>query len=179
MIDDLNFVKELKNKNQDALLYVLDTYGNLIYRIAYTNTNSKTLSEECVNDVLLKVWHCIDSFNYPDNKFKNWIASIAKHTSIDLIRKEGHRLNTINDDSNTLISADNIESEQITKAELELVKKYIMNFKEIDRNIFIQRFFLNKDIKEISELYNMTPNAVKLRILRARTKLSKLMKEEI
>lgn len=60
-----------------------------------------------------------------------------------------------------------------------MVKKYIMNFKEIDRNIFIQRFFLNKDIKEISELYNMTPNAVKLRILRARTKLSKLMKEEI
>lgn len=55
MIDDLNFVKELKNKNQEALLYVLDTYGNLIYRIAYTNTNSKTLSEECVNDVLLKV----------------------------------------------------------------------------------------------------------------------------
>ncbi|MBS5927429.1 MAG: hypothetical protein KIC66_10140 [Clostridium sp.] len=53
-----------------------------------------------------------------------------------------------------------------------------MNFKEIDRNIFIQRFFLNKDIKEISKLYNMTPNAVKLRILRARTKLSKLMKEE-
>lgn len=53
-----------------------------------------------------------------------------------------------------------------------------MNFKEIDRNIFIQRFFLDKDIKEISELYNMTPNAVKLRILRARTKLSKLMKEE-
>ncbi len=111
MIDDLNFVKELKNKNQDALLYVLDTYGNLIYRIAYTNTNSKTLSEECVNDDLLKVWHYIDSFNYPDKKFKNWIASIAKHTSIGLIRKEGHRLNTINDDSNTLISADNIESE--------------------------------------------------------------------
>lgn len=110
MIDDLNFVKELKNKNQEALLYVLDTYGNLIYRIAYTNTNSKTLSEECVNDVLLKVWHCIDSFNYPDNKFKNWIASIAKHTSIDLIRKEKHHLNTINDDNNTLIYTDNIES---------------------------------------------------------------------
>ncbi len=174
MIDDLNFVKELKNKNQEALLYVLDTYGNLIYRIAYT----KTLSEECVNDVLLKVWHCIDSFNYPDNKFKNWIASIAKHTSIDLIRKEKHHLNTINDDNNTLIYTDNIESEQITKEELESVKKYILNFKEIDRNIFIQRFFLNKDIKEISKLYNMTPNAVKLRILRARTKLSKLMKEE-
>ena len=174
MIDDLNFVKELKNKNQEALLYVLDTYGNLIYRIAYT----KTLSEECVNDVLLKVWHCIDSFNYPDNKFKNWIASIAKHTSIDLIRKEKHHLNTINDDNNTLIYTGNIESEQITKEELESVKKYILNFKEIDRNIFIQRFFLNKDIKEISKLYNMTPNAVKLRILRARTKLSKLMKEE-
>lgn len=177
MIDDLNFVKELKNKNQEALLYVLDTYGDLIYRIAYTNTNSKTLSEECVNYVLLKVWHCIDSFNYPDNKFKNWIASIEKHTSIDLIRKEKHHLNTTND-NNTLIYTDNIESEQITKEELESVKKYILNFKEIDRNIFIQRFFLNKDIKEISKLYNMTPNAVKLRILRARTKLSKLMKEE-
>ena len=169
----------MKKKNEKALDYVIDSYSDVIFKVAYGVLNNRQLSEECVNDVLLKVWHCIDSFNYPDNKFKNWIASIAKHTSIDLIRKEGHRLNTINDDSNTLISADNIESEQITKEELELVKKYIMNFKEIDRYIFIQRFFLNKDIKEISELYNMTPNAVKLRILRARTKLSKLMKEEI
>ena len=41
MIIYTNFIRHLKSKNPEAINYVLDTYGNLIYKISYMNLNSK------------------------------------------------------------------------------------------------------------------------------------------
>ncbi|MGL5477838.1 MAG: sigma-70 family RNA polymerase sigma factor [Clostridium sp.] len=90
MITDNDIISKLKTKDPLALEYLLNTYGNFIYKVSYMSTNNKELSEECVNDVLLKIWNSIDSFNSDNSKFKNWIGSITKHTSIDLIRKKNN-----------------------------------------------------------------------------------------
>jgi RNA polymerase sigma-70 factor (ECF subfamily) len=171
MIDNTNFIKHLKFKNPEAINYVLDTYGNLIYKISYMNLNSKELSEECVNDVLLKIWNSIEHFTHPDDKFKNWIAAIAKYTSIDLLRKEKKYFCNFNDENLSISSSDNVEKQVITVEEIKELVENLEYLKEIDKNIFIQRFFNNKSLKEIGELYNMTPNSVGLRIIRAREKL--------
>ncbi|ELC8443214.1 sigma-70 family RNA polymerase sigma factor [Clostridium perfringens] len=166
------FIEELKKRNPDALEYVLDAFGNLIYKLAYMQLNSKELSEECVNDVLLKVWENIDGYDYDKSKFKNWLAAITKYSSIDILRKEKRYFeNTELKEENT--DSESIEDKVISRDELESIKERICSFKELDRNIFIQRFFLNKSVKDIANLYNMTPKAISLRILRGREKLSK------
>lgn len=176
MIDDSNFIEELKERNPDSLDYVMDTYGNLIYRIAYMHLNSKELSEECLNDVLLKIWRGIDKYNYPNDKFKNWIATIAKYSSIDIIRKESRNKKDISDEILCMVSSkENIQEEHISKVELELIKDNINKFKEIDRNIFIERFFNHKEIKEIAKIYNISENAINIRILRARKRLVEIL----
>lgn len=174
MINNINFINQLKLQNPDALLYVLDNFGNLVYKIAYSNLNSTELSEECVNEVLFKVWNSINNFNYPDDKFKNWIAAITKYTSIDILRKEKKHFNNITNENLIITSNENLEKELIQKEELENIKKHINNLKEIDRNICIEKFFNNKSLKEIGKMYNMTPNAVDLRIMRARKKLKNI-----
>lgn len=174
MVTSENFIQELKNRNPDALDYVLDTFGNLIYKICYMNLNSKELSEECVNDVLMKVWENINNYSYPENKFKNWVATISKYTSIDKLRKEKRHFNTLPDENIVLSSKEEIEDSYINREDLNLVKKYICQFKELDKNIFIQRFFMNKSLKEIGDLYKLSPKAVNLRILRARKKVKKI-----
>lgn len=172
MIAESNFIDELKNQNPKAIDYVMDTYGNLIYRIAYMYLDSKELSEECLNDVLLKIWRGIDKYKYPKDKFKNWIVTITKYSSIDILRKEKKNLTNLDDESLTYIpSNEDLQENNISKIELELIKENINKFKEIDRNIFIQRFFKDMDIKDISKMYNISENAINIRILRARKKL--------
>lgn len=175
MVTDKNFIQELRQKNPAALDYMLDNYGNLIYKIAYMNLSSKEFSEECVNDVLMKAWINIDSYDYSDDKFKNWIAAIAKYTSIDKLRKERKHFDNVPDEDLNISSKEEIESNYINKEEFLLVKKYIMQFKEIDRNIFIQRFFMNKSLKEVGVMFNMTSKAVNLRIIRARKRLAEII----
>lgn len=41
MITNSNFIEELKNRNPAALAYVLDSFGDLIYKLAYMNLYEK------------------------------------------------------------------------------------------------------------------------------------------
>lgn len=116
------FIEELKKRNPDALEYVLDAFGNLIYKLAYMQLNSKELSEECVNDVLLKVWENIDGYDYDKSKFKNWLAAITKYSSIDILRKEKRYFeNTELKEENT--DYESIEDKVISRDELESIKE--------------------------------------------------------
>jgi len=179
MIDNTNFIRHLKSKDPEAINYVLDTYGNLIYKISYMHLNSRELSEECLNDVLLKVWNSIENFKHPDDKFKNWIAAIAKYTSIDLLRKEKKYFKNVHDDTLSISSSDDVAAEVISQESIKEVIENLEYLKEIDKNIFIQRFFNEKSLKEIGEMYDMTPSSVGLRIIRARQKLIHLESSQI
>lgn len=174
MIDSNNFISKLKNRDSNALSYVLDTYGNLIYKIAYMNLNSKELSEECVNDVLFKVWTSIDSFKYEDSKFKNWIAAIAKYTSIDILRREKKHSNNnlLNENISTNTS---LEELIVNRDELLYLKQYVNEtFNNLDKSIFNEKFINDNSINKIANKHKMTINSINLRIMRMRKKLNKL-----
>lgn len=87
MLTTKNFIKELKLKNPEALDFLLDTFGNLIYKIAYMNLKSAKLSEDCVHNVLITIENSIDEYDYPDDKFKNWIASITQVHSLEILNQ--------------------------------------------------------------------------------------------
>ena len=87
-IDNDNFIHQLRLKNEDALMYVIDEYGGLIKAVIRKNMSClKSKQDECFNDVLLSIWEHIDSFHPDRNSFKNWTAAIAKYKSIDYMRK--------------------------------------------------------------------------------------------
>lgn len=171
MIDKNNFIYELKMRNEDALNFIIDYYGDLLFQISYKYLNSSELSKECINDVLLKIWVSIDQYNPEKSNFSTWISSITKYTAIDILKKEKkHYQNSYLNENNNL-NCDNIEDNYISKNELIEVIQNINSFEKIDKEIFVLRFFLMKDINTIAAQLNLTPNAVSLRILRARKKL--------
>ena len=55
MVEDRDLFRELKNGNENALNFVIDKYGNLIYKVAFQYFKSSELSKECINDTLLKI----------------------------------------------------------------------------------------------------------------------------
>ena len=82
-IGEHNYIQQLQLQNEDALVYVIETYGGLLKAVI-----RKTLCfmpgerEECLNDVFLSIWNHIDSFDESRSTFKNWAAAIAKYKSI-------------------------------------------------------------------------------------------------
>lgn len=179
-MNEFDIIDELKRKNRDALNLVLDKYGKQIYTVAYMELKSHVLSEECLNDVMLKVWLNIDNYKYEKSQFKNWILTITKYTAIDILRKEKRHF-SINEEEaiekGEIKNATSVEDEFLSVEELSKVQESINTFSDIDKIIFIDRFFVGKGVKEIARELGMTPNSISLRINKGRKRLRELMME--
>lgn len=175
---DKNFIKQLKKHNPKALDYVFEHYSNLIFKVAYSVLNNRELSEECVNDSLLKIWNSIDSFKSDDSKFKAWIIVLTKYTAIDLLRKERKHSNVTNLDFYDK-EDEGIELLIEHKETKEELLKEINNFDKDNKEIFIKRFFLHYSIKDISKATGISENAISNRIRRCRLKLIQTLNEEV
>lgn len=169
-MDKENFIKGLRKHNPKALDYVFDNYGNLIFKVAYSVLNNRGISEECVNDVLLKIWDNINSFKKEEDKFKSWIIGITKYTAIDMLRREQKHDNNI---SIEFYDAEDgsVEVYLEQKEMREEVLQEINNFNHRSKEIFINRFFLGYSIKDISKATNLSENAISNRIRRGRHRL--------
>lgn len=173
-----NFLKNLQKRNPKALDYVFDNYGNLIFKVAYSVLNNRSLSEECVNDVLFKIWNNIDSFKREDDKFKNWVIIITKYTAIDMLRKELKHNNNISIEFYDK-EDDRIEVYLEQKELREEILDEIVKFDDGNKEIFIKRFFLGYSIKDISKITNLSENAISNRIRRGREKIIEKFKRSI
>lgn len=171
MINKENFLRQLKNKDTKALDYVIDNYSNTIFKVAYGVLNNRQLSEECVNDVLLKVWDNIHLFNKEEEKFYPWILALSKYTAIDILRKEVRHSKTL-DISDINVSEEICLATKIyNKEKLNKVTEEINSMKNIDKEIFLRKFYLEETSEEICKKMGRSNKFINLRIFRGRNKL--------
>ncbi|NKF07333.1 sigma-70 family RNA polymerase sigma factor [Clostridium gasigenes] len=171
MVGKENFLKQLKKKNPKALEYVIDTYSNGIFKVAYGVLNNRQLSEECLNDVFLKIWDNIHYFNREEDKFCGWILTIAKYTAIDILRKEVKHSKSIDISEINIGEEQCLESKIEDKDKLRAVTKEINLMKDIDKEIFQRKFYLDQSSKSVSEKMGLSDKFINLRIFRGRKKL--------
>ena len=90
-IGEHNYIQQLQQHNEKALLYVIDAYGGLLKSVIRKQLfRLPERQEECLDDVLLKIWQNISDFDESKNSFKNWAAAIARYRAIDYLRSEEH-----------------------------------------------------------------------------------------
>lgn len=160
IINEKNFIKQLKKKDEKALEYIIDTYGGIVKSIVKRHMyNISNYQEECIQDVFLDVWYGIDKYDNKKGDFKNWIAAITKYKCI-MYKRKYSPTNLNQDIEDALVTVDDIEVE-IQKKEL----------KEEDRKIFKEYYIEGKTIKEISKDMNIKDENIYNRISRGKKKI--------
>lgn len=178
IIDEKNFIKQLKKKDEKALEYIIDIYGGIVKAVVKRHMyNISNYQEECIQDVFLDVWYGIDKYDDKKGDFKNWIAAITKYKCIMYKRK--HLPTNLNQDiEDTLVAVDDIEIE-IKKKELkEEVDSLLRGLKEEDRNIFKKYYIEGKTIKEISKDMNIKDENIYNRMSRGKKKIRILFNKD-
>lgn len=171
MVDNENFIDYLKKRDIEALDYVIDNYSKRIFNVAYSVLKNSELSEECLNDVLLKIWDNVKYFNREKEKFYPWIIAITKNTAIDIYRKEIKHSSKLNIEDIDLYEEYSFDKRLENKAKLKDVTKEIKGMNNIDKEIFLRKFYLDQPSKIISEKMGLTDKFINLRIFRGRKKL--------
>lgn len=164
-----NFIKILKKHKEDALEYVVEQYLPIVKMIVVKSLQSQNnpgLMEECINDVFLAVWHNIDQFEGEPEDFRKWIAVIAKYKATDAFRKAIISPEVQVEDNFIPIQDSNYTA--LKKEEQFL--HYLSGLGEVDRTIFIMKYYLEIKNGEIVKQLELSIQAIENRLYRGETK---------
>lgn len=168
------FFMDIKSDDdREKVIRLYANYKNLMYSEANNILKDHHLAEDAVHDSFVKVikyLHKIDESNVP--RTRNYLVIICRNTAKDILRKTL----PLNNDENT---SDEISFEEagrksdtldivLHKESVRELAKAIEDLPEIYRDVFILRRVEGHSREEIAQILNISVEAVKKRLTRAK-----------
>lgn len=176
-ISNKNYIQQLKRHNEEALIYVINTYGGLLMSvIRKTLFTMPEKQEECLNDVLLSIWENIESYREEKSSFQNWAAAVAKYRAIDYLRQYRKELEMrcVNVEDVDIPSEDQMLERLIDQEISEELGKMLQCLKPLDRQLFMKLYAEEKSVCQVSEETGLEAAVIYNRISRGKKKIRKV-----
>lgn len=85
------FIIQLQAKSKEAFSVLYDSYSEALYGIICRVVNNSGAAEDLLQDVFVKIWKKIDTYNSTKGTLFTWMINIARHECIDYLRSKQHR----------------------------------------------------------------------------------------
>ena len=105
-----------------------------------------------------------------------YIAGITKNLILKKARKQKN-LENIDEYQEKLANTQNIELDYLESQKNKFIINELEKIKKEDREIFIQYYYEERKIKEISIMFKISESKVKSKLFRIRKKIKKNLKE--
>jgi RNA polymerase sigma-70 factor (ECF subfamily) len=173
-MDDKKLLKLIREKPSEGLGEIIREYSGLLTAIVMRVLKNPQETEECVADTFISLWKNIHTVKKADS-LKAYLICIARNNAIDRYRKFKNE-NTVSIDSIEnfeIIADDDVELLVVKNEFMEELQKIIMQIPELDREIFMRKYFLFESVREIAKNLNLTEIQVKDRLYRVRKQIKK------
>lgn len=178
-IEKNNYIKQLRLHNEKALMYVIDTYGGLLMAVIRKKLiYLPDRQEECFDDVMLKIWQNIGSFDESKNTFQNWAAAIARYHAIDYLRRYQKEMESVSMGHMEIAEEDHMLGQIIGQEISEEMESMLAALKPADRELFLKRYVEEKPVEQISEETGMKKEIIYNRLSRGRHKIRRHLLRE-
>ena len=137
-----NIIKMMLDREERGLSLLYDMYASSLLGIVSRIVKNKAVAEEVLQNVFLKAWNNIDSFNASKGTLFTWLVAISRNAALDQIRLKGYQVSE--------------ESEAIEDQGEELKVSFI-NANKIDVERLLSR--LNEKNKEVLDLLFLQGNS--------------------
>lgn len=161
MTDERELYAQLKDPKRQRAAFgiIVRQYSEQLY----WQIRRIVLTHEDANDVLqntfLKAWNRLDSFQ-GESKIGTWLSRIAINESFDLLRRNNHPTVSTEDDvslSNTLLADPYFDGTEVEA----MLQEAIATLPDVQRTVFVLRYFKEMKYSEISQQLNTSEGALK------------------
>ena len=135
------------------------------------------MAEEVLQDVFLKIWDRIESYDSGKGKLFTWMLNIARNHAIDKTRSKEFSKDKKTGDIGNFVRR--IDSEEYIETQVEAIgmMEVLKDLPEDQRFIIDQHYLKGYTQAEISEEFNLPLGTVKTRMRLAMKVLRKLLVE--
>ena len=163
-LTDGQLLSQYKNGNEEAFAVLLDRHKDRVFTTIYLIVKDRYQAEDLMQEVFIKAIKTIKSGKYnEEGKFLPWILRIAHNLAIDNFRKSKRNPEIVMEDGssvfNTLEFAEApIEDEHIKQDTYNLLKQYIQELPEAQKEVLVMRHYMQMSFQEIADATGVSIN---------------------
>lgn len=180
---DTAVIALLQKRDESALEMIRQAYGRLCGKIAHDILGNTEDTEECVNDMLMKVWQSIPP-NHPEC-LRAYLITLIRHLAIERYRMQtaqkrgGTQFDEALEELRDTLTSDENVSDAVERRELTCaIERFLDTLSLKARRVFMRRYYMADSVSEIAAQYHMSESAVKISLMRTRNRLNDYLKKE-
>jgi RNA polymerase sigma-70 factor (ECF subfamily) len=182
-VDDKELIKLYFDRNELAVTETQRKFGGYLYTIALNILGSVQDAEECVNDVLMRLWDHIPPAN-PENVYA-YFASVARsvarkrYQKNHALKRGGNETELVLDElRDCCTDPDTVEKQIDSRSLRDAITDFLDTLKPEQQTIFVQRYWYICPIEDIAEDLGISKSKVSVTLMRTRQKLRKHLEQE-
>lgn len=178
-MEDERIIDLFFERSEQAINELSNKYGRIFMKIAINALGNISDAEECVNDAYLGIWNAIPPAR--PNPLLAFACKIVRNISINRYHSKGFRHSRngyeecLDEFENFFSSSDSVEDIVDKKQISGYINDFLDIRSEIDRMIFVRRFFYMDTCKGIAEASGLSLGAVGMRLSRMKADLKKYL----
>lgn len=161
----------LQAHDEQVFSYLYDNYSKALFNIILQVVQKEEVAEEVLQDVFVKIWQNINSYDTSKGRLYTWMLNIARNSAIDKLRSK-----EFNKQSKTTELSDNVhnvsDSQRVDDAGL---KRTISKLPEENRKLMELAYFQGYTQEEISKIMGIPLGTVKTRVRNTLIQLRKIV----
>ena len=186
-----NFLATLDYEERNCAEEIFEQYNKLIYEVAYKILNKTQDAEDIVDEVMINVMKNINRFTHASrNDIESQLVIYSRNAAINLYNKNKRRnkafqsFTYLNEEGELeeidIVDEDNnIEGIVLSIETAEIIGKYLERLPLEYQDVIELIFGMGYTNVEASRVLNITPNAVGLKLFRAKKRLLKMAGGEL
>jgi RNA polymerase sigma factor (sigma-70 family) len=184
-LNELELIQGLRNGDETAFKYLVDTYQDRIFNTAIGIVQNAGDAEDVAQEVFIQVFHSIHHFK-GESKLSTWLYRIATTRALDLLRSRkskkrfGFMQRLFGDDNEPVYELPDFNHPGIAlekKEDAARLFKAISKLPENQKTAFTLHKLEDLSYKEVSEVMQTSVAAVESLMHRAKQNLRKILTE--
>jgi RNA polymerase sigma-70 factor (ECF subfamily) len=164
-LSDAALVVAVGRWRQDALAEAYRRHGGAVFGLASRVVSDRTLAEEVVQEVFLRLWDAPDRFDAERGSLRSYLLAQCHGRSVDLIRSEQSRRNREEREHRQRAEGGyDLEHEVWDLTVAEQVREALAELPDEERKAIELAYFAGHTYREVAELLGQPEGTVKSRI---------------
>jgi len=179
--DDAELLERILGGATDDFAELVRRHQSRVFAILHRYERDAQKVEDLAQETFLKAWRALGQFD-GRAPFEHWLARIAARVALDHLRKEKRRQNEIGlpelgDDALDWLRSDDEKNELDVRSAAELLELAMRELSPADRMVITMQELEGRSVKEIAVAMGASGVAVRVRAMRARSKLRQALEK--
>ncbi|CAN5323414.1 sigma-70 family RNA polymerase sigma factor [soil metagenome] len=140
-IEESVLIERLSRRDPTALDYLYDHYSGALYSVVLRIVRKEEVAEECLQDVFIKIWDRMVSYDPSKGRLFTWMLNIARNQAIDKTRSKEMSQGRKTDDIDNLVNRIDRQESEETPTDAIGLKELLSKLPE-DQQFVIDHLYL-------------------------------------